>query len=816
MKTLLVFICFITLLHTQAYSQDERLNRPPIEREVNYSPENGAETAVNPPAFIWLPVEGVDSYTVQYSRSRSFAPKKTITIKGIDMTVHTPEKIMEPGTWYWRFGYSDNGENRYSKTRQFLIPESAVHFPFIPVDEFMARIPNHRPRLYISPDKMNDIRNDKEGRYSHIILPVINEAEKILTMNEPLFEEPKPWEEYGPDFEYIYRKIFNEMRPYTQRMLTSAQAYLYTGDHRFADEAKRRLMHFMTWDIEGPSSTIWPTELGMDIAENAPVVFDWIYDTLSKEELEICIEVLTARMQQINRDVHRSSPMDSQPFGSHPGRMLGFAIEGGMVLAHEVPEARDWLDYSLKILWSTYPAWGGTDGGWQEGVHYWSGYMSRMVRLVNELDYYGISLKSKPFFQNTGYFGLYTAYIDRPTSAFGDEYHRPAGTGPGGITYMLSNLYKNPYFRWHAEQLGRGPSGRMAMRTINEEIESRSPSGLPQSRAFFDVGIVAMHSRMAEPENNVLMLFQSNPYGVMSHNHANQNAFVIEAFKEPLAISSGFRQGHGTPHHRNWVWQTKAHNSILVDNEGQVPRQRSSRGKIIEYHEKGDYVYTAGDATEAYGKRLKKFHRHILFVRPDYFVVIDDLQTSGKPSTYQWLLHARKEMEVDNQNNIMVSKSGESRLTARFLQPGNLELSQRTGFDTLVESPESAPDQFHFMATTDQHASSQRFVTVIWVDKNNDQNIMSSNSDTNNPQQNDQQGSQDNPLVTVLENKGISDKNLLNKVLQNATLLDAKGGIALRVGNDLILWREEDNKRIRAAGTSSRERMEVKIGFFNP
>lgn len=794
---------------------DEALDRPPSDEEVRYSPGGGEMSATNPPSFIWLPVEGADSYILQYSRSDAFEAERTTTVRDLDMTVHIPTETMREGTWYWRYGYSDGREDHFSRARRFEIPDTAVDFPFMPVDDVIARIPEERPRLYFSPKLVEELRNDTEGRFVDVTEPVIEEAEEILAMEEPLFEEPDPWPE---DFREMYYATWRTMRPYTQRMVTSALAYLYTGNEAYAEEAKRRLMHFMTWDVEGPSSAIWPTELGMDIAENATPVFDWIYDTLSEEERQICEEVLTARMVQINRDVHRDRPMEARPYSSHPGRMVGFALEGGIVLAHEVPEARDWLDYTLKLVWSTYPAWGGPEGGWHEGVSYWRGYMQRMVRVVHELDLYGVPLKNKPFFQNTGYFGLYAAYPGRPTRAFGDGHHRPLGDAPGTITYMLSNLYDDPYLRWHSEQIGAGASGRQAARVYNPELEARPPDDLPQSRVFDDVGLVAMHSEMADPENNVMMLFKSNPFGAISHNHASQNAFVIEAFQEPLAISSGYRTTHGIPHHIEWIRQTRAHNSILVDNEGQVPRERSSRGEIVDHAEHENYVYAVGDATEAYGGRLERFHRHVLFVRPDYFVIIDDLEASDGASTYQWLLHAVNEMEVDEQHRVVVSTSGDARLALRFLVPGDLALEQRTGFDPPTEDPEIAPDQFHLTASTLEPTSSKRFATVMWVDR--DPGVQAAGRQATETA--DEQvfatrhtgSSEEDALVRTVEHQGIEDQAVLNRALQNAELLEAEGGMALRVGDDLILWKEEGVEQVRAERIHSIEPMEVRQGYF--
>jgi hypothetical protein len=269
-------------------------------------------------------------------------------------------------------------------------------------------------------------------------------------------------------------------------------------DPRSAAEAKRRLLHFMTWDVDGPSSINGPTELGMDIAEHAPRTFDWIDDTLTEEEHDLCIEVLGRRIRQINR-MHRGRPFESRPYSSHPGRMIGFAVEGGIVLAHEVPDAPQWLDYTLQVLWSVYPAWGRSDGGWHEGVSYWTGYMSRMFRVVAELDRLGIPLKDKPFLRNTGDFGLWAAYPDRPTRAFGDGYEGRVGQAQGDLMYTLSSLYDNPYYRWYAEQMGGGPTGPESLHVRRTDLEAKPPDDLPLSKAFYDIGLVAMHSRMAEP-----------------------------------------------------------------------------------------------------------------------------------------------------------------------------------------------------------------------------------------------------------------------------------------------------------------------------
>lgn len=740
---------------------EAELDRSPSDDEVDYAPAEGDVTAANPPAFVWLPIDGVDEWMVEYARDAEFPEEDTVRASGIGMTVHVPEETLEPGVWYWRYGYEADGEAEFSQARAFTIPGDAVDSPFPSMDDVMDAIPDTRPRAYLSPAERDEIRNNPE-EYAWLVDPVVSRAENVIERDEPLFEEPDPWDDYGGDRMDVYNETWRSMRPYTSGMEICARAYLYTGEERFAEEAKRRLMHFMTWDVEGPSSVYWPTELGMDIAENAPRTFDWVYDALTEEERETCLRVLGERIRQIN-EMHRGRPFESRPFSSHPGRMIGFAIEGGIILAHDIEDAPDWLEYTLRVLWSVYPAKGHEDGGWYEGVGYWTWYINRITRVVHELDRLGVPLKDKPFFQNTGDFGLYVAYPSRSRREFGDGYSGSVGSAQGNLMYSLASLYDNPYYRWHAEKSGGEAAGPEAYRVWKPDLEARAPADLPQSKAFFDVGWTALHSDMANPDENVLLIFKSSPFGSISHDHANQNAFVLEAYGEPLAISTGYYQSYGDPHHSEWVWQTKAHNAILVDGEGQVTRSPQSRGKIVAHLEEGDWAYALGDAVEAYGGRLDRAYRHVFFLRPGLIVIADDLaKADGEDAAYQWLLHAGNEMALDEDEARVTVAHGDVRLEARFLEPEGLAFSQETGWDPEPTRPEDAPAQFHFTASTVEEAAEQRFVAVLAPYRDGEE-----------------------PVYSDVE------------------VLEAEGGMALEIDGAVILLRDPDAEEVSAAGRST-------------
>ena len=758
-------LCWV--ISVPAFAEPVPLDRAPSmsgEIEVNYAPSDGEVSGTNPPAFVWLPHDGVEQWQIQYSPGEDFEHDDTVIVSALSMTVHIPGETMAPGPWHWRYGYEGDDGAVWSRTRSFTIPDDATAFPFPDMEDVLANIPETRPRVYHSAEDVATIRANEDGKLDWLVEPVVRAAERALAEDAPLFEEPLPWSEYGENQRDVYNDNWRRMRPYTRGMEICARAYLFTGDERFAAEAKRRLMHFMTWDVDGPSSVYWPTELGMDIAEHAPRTFDWIHDTLTEEEREICLEVLGKRIRQIN-EMHRSRPFEARPLSSHPGRMVGFAVEGSIVLAHEIEDAPDWLEYTLQVLWSVYPAWGGHEGGWHEGISYWSSYMRRMTQVVAELDRLGVALKDKPFFQNTGYFGLYAAYPHRPARAFGDSYEHTVTGGFGSLLYRLATMYDDPILRWYADEMDAEPEGPAAYSIWRPDMEAKAPVELPQSRVFHDAGWVAMHSDLANPRDTVFLLMKSSPFGAISHNHANQNAFVLEAYGEALAISSGYYHTYGNPHHRDWVWHTKAHNGILIDGEGQVIRSPRSRGRIIEHIEQGDWAYALGDATEAYGGRLDKALRHVVFLRPNVFVMVDELVADEEAATAQWLLHAHEEMALDEAAQRMLVSRGEAHLRVQFLTPEAMEFSQTTGWDPPVERPEDGPPQFHFTASTTEPATKTRIVTVMTAYREGE----------------------------------------VDALPEEITLVDAVGGTALQVDGVLVLIRDPEAGEVRAGGQATRE-----------
>ncbi len=233
-------------------------------------------------------------------------------------------------------------------------------------------------------------------------------------------------------------------------------------------------------------------------------------------------------------------------------------------------------------------------------------------------------------------------------------------------------------------------------------------------------GLVAFHEDPGNP-SEVYFLMRSSPYGSWSHAFADQNAFYIQGFGEALAIQSGYYPNYNHPHHKQWTWETYAHNSILVDGQGQLIRSRASKGKIIDFQTgnglPGSMDYAAGDATEAYQGRLDKFIRHVYYKRPKDFLLIDELE-APKPVRFDWLLHALEEMKIDSINNVVTIQKGDAQLTVEFLSPEELTFSQTNKFNVPPGKSYEGfayPDQWHLTVSTRNKSKAAAFIVDMKV-----------------------------------------------------------------------------------------------------
>ncbi|MBI5818407.1 MAG: DUF4962 domain-containing protein [Verrucomicrobia bacterium] len=716
--SLVMSCCFAPVLPTAVASEQTKgvsklvLDSPPGPTQKPYQPADGQIMEVTPPAFIWVPGGRNATYALQLSHSEFFPAEETRTFAGLTRAVFVPREPLSPGRWFWRYGVETKNGPVFGRARLFAVPKSARSFPLPDFEKVAQSVPVQRPRLFLNGAQLAKIRAAAKGELKGAVQELVKSCEKAIgeeLVPEPDYQPKEPGKR-GP---WAVR-IMSTTRPPMDKMEQCALAYLVTGDRRLGLEAKRRLLYFFSWNPEGPTSLFAYDEPPMWVMMRGTRAYDWTYDLFTAEERARIEPNMKVRALQFLKRLQRL-PFESNPYDSHAGRLPGFLGECALSFIHEWPEAREWLEYVTTIYMTSYPAWGGDDGGWQEGPSYWSAYMGFAVHFVVALRHAtGVDLMQKPFFRNTPNYALYTATPYHENSPFGDNQHSPPH-GPRAVMYAFSSLTQNPFFRWYADAAGYKPgSDVLSLATYDPSVKARSPLELPQAHVFPGAGLASMHTALGDKERDISFLLRSSPFGSVSHGHADQNAFVVEAFGRGLAIATGYYPWYGSPHHSQWTRATRAVNSILVDGQGQVQRSAAAKGDITAFLHGEGYDYAEGEAGAAYGDKLKRFRRHVVHVRPGVFVVFDDLAAT-KPATFQWLLHAHEKIAVDESQQLLTIRHEPAAMEVRLLLPAGLAFSQNDKYEPEPERVKRGElkNTWHLTAATTTPSATGRFLSVL-------------------------------------------------------------------------------------------------------
>jgi hypothetical protein len=160
------------------------------------------------------------------------------------------------------------------------------------------------------------------------------------------------------------------------------------------------------------------------------------------------------------------------------------------------------------------------------------------------------------------------------------------------------------------------------------------------------------------------------------------NSFFIDAYGERYAIDPG--PGQYSIHYYTSVEpeiSTSWHNTIVVDgsDQRQPPRYRMSFDleeggdaycRLSDFVSNDHIAMVRGDATTAYGDYLERFFRDVVYLKPDCFVIYDDIRTieARTQRHFQWLLHSELPM-IDNKDRTLEVKGEKGKLVIHPVLP---------------------------------------------------------------------------------------------------------------------------------------------------
>jgi hypothetical protein len=694
-KSILFLLSFLFSILVFHNGNAQSIDLPEVranEKDPFPKPVDGQIAEINPPGFVWLPMKNVESYRLQIINATT--GDVVLEVDNIKDNVFAPRKVLPTGEFNWTVEAFDINGNIMAKRKpyRFTISEGLFEQPYPDIEKLVSSIPDSHPRLIFMHNKLPQFKATLSTTRNDAWQRLKATADSCLDLPAP---ELPAYDRYDEEKEYTLRRLhyqdyYRKLRVAIDRALQSLSlAWLMTHDQKYATAAKRILLEVATWDPHGISSVQHSgfDEVGLSLARGTHRAYDWLYDALTEEERAIVLANCIERARDTFERVAINRPFHRRPGSSHDGRLIAYLGEQTIVLADEAPqeEVERWLDYSLTAFMTVFPHWGGCDGGWAEGMDYGPRYNMfytpwvEALRAVSDID-----LWQRPFFTKVRNFFISCTRPNAERKPFGDGAEigllipSRHTTGLAAFLNLHAERFNDPVCQWWADQLPL-PTTYEFYPIVPLIPEKKQDVPLPARKemaAYFSgVGWCAMHSDFSDLENDVFLLFKSSPFASVSHSHADQNAFHISVGGRALAIASGYYGPvYGMPHHADWTRATKANNAILVDGKGQVIRDFTAKGEITVFKNGNIITYVCGDAAPSYKGLLTRYDRHILFVRPNLFIMLDDLE-APEESTFQWLIHALEKIEVDEKNQRLISRRKGAWLDIRLFNSTDSPLS---------------------------------------------------------------------------------------------------------------------------------------------
>ena len=296
----------------------------------------------------------------------------------------------------------------------------------------------------------------------------------------------------------------------------------------------------------------------------------------------------------------------------------GLAAVG--IMLPEAKEAPEWRKRSFEYLIKhmeddVYP-----DGGHSEltpGYHSW--VMERFLKVAllckaNGYEVPGLLERHEKMFE----FLMALARGDRRTPPYGD-----AGTGVGiaGWMGLGALLYDRPEMRYLAADKPQGswiwlfgPQVVADYQQLKSEPPASTFSWLPNSHYAT--------MRTGWTPDDLAVTFDLAPWGG-GHSHQDWLQVLLWAGGRDLLLDSG-QYSYDQPLSGQYFRKAAAHSVVLVD--GQIPGTANPTPLAAQTTPQADFV--CGEAPAGDGSVTQR--RSVLFVKPEYVIVVDHLLGEGK------------------------------------------------------------------------------------------------------------------------------------------------------------------------------------------
>lgn len=461
------------------------------------------------------------------------------------------------------------------------------------------------------------------------------------------------------------------------------------------------------------------------------LAYDWLYPHFSKAQRDTIQLKLREQMQRLAAAGPKWIWWTDAYVHNHNVNSMSYMGSACYALYEEEPEAQVWEEMAISNLENIFTLYGPvTDGSWYEAMNYW-GFISWtmlphlwLLREQRSIDYF-----DTPWIQSMADYRIYGSHPMPPQVPMINEAQGGEWYGPDDQLALFAREYNNTNAQWFRQQIvdrmGYSLDGPLGFFFYDPSKAAEVPTDLSWIATDQDTYFgrsawndttatyVTLKCGLPGGRHAYETYWGGNPVGGWEPSHflPEQNSFTLSYGPDYLVQASGLQ----SPHHRTYNATT-----MLVNGQGQIGDSTKGTWPLpanelaMNPHLADTFMlktvdYVVGDATTSYPSTLglTKFKRHMLYVRPDFLLVLDDMRAAA-PATFTFTIRNPEDIFTNDFSKITMNGSITD-ADMHMLAPANR--TYQYGFDYYYKTNWGGYGQRVSNATPD---TSVRFVNAFY------------------------------------------------------------------------------------------------------
>jgi hypothetical protein len=704
------FLSFFALFMTSVSAFPEKgWEQYALEPLAIIYPED--EALSNPPFIHWQGVRNASYYKIRLKG------RETVSEWTTPYNFDTPGKPFAKGYYTVEVLAFDRNDKQLarSQSKNFRITK-----PGLDLNLQLNKITFAKGTAFVLPGSAIKAIREARGERGEYRDRALEYARQALPEVLKDFREPPRYKEGVWNFQ-IWQENNTLCFAIENYILHQSLAYALTGKKEFLENAKRVMLVVSEWDATGATG-VWENDHSAQALLHAlSVGYNVLGSELSSAEKQKVIRAITLRAEDMYRFLNpfvakeTSAGAMNDPDNNHPWFCASALGLGGIALMGETPKAEEWVAFALQMFNGVFLPRGGSEGGWHEGIDYWSYMLFFVFQFADALKTAsGADLYEHPWLRHTALFKIYTHPPQGGYAPFGDCKHHAPNSFDKVIMMRLASEYNDALAWKYADAIPEKLQDNRLFyallwsdrggATTDTKIE------IPFADHFADIGWAVSNNNVFDASRQIVFAFRSGKvFGRgFNHSHADQNSFVITAGGDRLVWDAGYYDSYLSPHHRDYSRHSVAHNTILVDGEGQAVHTKGTDGRISTFELKGRSLTVQGDASEPliYGGKVDLFLRTIEYKDEKDFLIKDEIRLR-EPGRISWLVHSAYPIIYDAGKKTIRIVGEHYQLSGTFASANPVEAIVSKGFpvvpnlpSTVLDAKNVYPEQYHLELKT--------------------------------------------------------------------------------------------------------------------